>query len=60
MALLEVENLRAGYGSVPVLHGVSLNVDDGSNAVLFGLNGAGKSTTLMTLAGLLPATGGAT
>ena len=58
MALLEVENLRAGYGSVPVLHGVSLNVDEGSNAVLLGLNGAGKSTTLMTLAGLLPVTGG--
>jgi branched-chain amino acid transport system ATP-binding protein len=58
MALLEVENLRAGYGSVPVLHGVSLDVDEGSNAVLLGLNGAGKSTTLMTLAGLLPATGG--
>ncbi|MFC3491724.1 ABC transporter ATP-binding protein [Glycomyces rhizosphaerae] len=58
MALLEVENLRAGYGSVPVLHGVSLDVDEGSNAVLLGLNGAGKSTTLMTLAGLLPVTGG--
>jgi branched-chain amino acid transport system ATP-binding protein len=58
MALLEVENLRAGYGAVPVLHGVSLNVDEGSNAVLLGLNGAGKSTTLMTLAGLLPVTGG--
>ncbi|HEY1093954.1 MAG TPA: ABC transporter ATP-binding protein [Glycomyces sp.] len=59
MALLEVENLRAGYGAVPVLHGVTLSVDEGSNAVLLGLNGAGKSTTLMTLAGLLPATGGA-
>lgn len=58
MALLEVENLRAGYGSVPVLHGVDLNVEEGSNAVLLGLNGAGKSTTLMTLAGLLPVTGG--
>ncbi|THV38693.1 ABC transporter ATP-binding protein [Glycomyces buryatensis] len=58
MALLEVENLRAGYGSVPVLHGVSLSVDEGSNAVLLGLNGAGKSTTLMALAGLLPTTGG--
>ena len=58
MALLEVENLRAGYGSVPVLHGVDLSVEEGSNAVLLGLNGAGKSTTLMTLAGLLPVTGG--
>jgi branched-chain amino acid transport system ATP-binding protein len=58
MALLEVEQLRAGYGSVPVLHGVDLSVEEGSNAVLLGLNGAGKSTTLMTLAGLLPVTGG--
>jgi branched-chain amino acid transport system ATP-binding protein len=58
MALLEVSNLRAGYGSVPVLHGVDMSVEEGSNAVLLGLNGAGKSTTLMTLAGLLPATGG--
>jgi len=58
MALLEVEGLRAGYGSVPVLHGVDLNVEEGSNAVLLGLNGAGKSTTLMTLAGLLPVTSG--
>jgi branched-chain amino acid transport system ATP-binding protein len=58
MALLEVEDLRAGYGSVPVLHGVDLSVEEGSNAVLLGLNGAGKSTTMMTLAGLLPATGG--
>lgn len=58
MALLEVENLRAGYGSVPVLHGVDLSVEEGSNAVLLGLNGAGKSTTMMTLAGLLPVTGG--
>ncbi|MFG3342944.1 ABC transporter ATP-binding protein [Glycomyces sp. NPDC048151] len=58
MALLELENLRAGYGSVPVLHGVTLDIPEGSNAVLLGLNGAGKSTTLMTLAGLLPATGG--
>jgi branched-chain amino acid transport system ATP-binding protein len=58
MALLEVENLRAGYGSVPVLHGVDLSVEEGSNAVLLGLNGAGKSTTMMTLAGLLPVTSG--
>ncbi|MEV3936914.1 ABC transporter ATP-binding protein [Glycomyces sp. NPDC049804] len=58
MALLEVQGLRAGYGPVPVLHGVDLAVDEGSNAVLLGLNGAGKSTTLMALAGLLPTTGG--
>ncbi|HEX9235574.1 MAG TPA: ABC transporter ATP-binding protein [Actinomycetota bacterium] len=54
MPLLEVEDLRTGYGAVPVLHGVSLSVDEGETAVLFGLNGAGKTTTLMTIAGLLP------
>jgi branched-chain amino acid transport system ATP-binding protein len=54
MSLLEVKNLRAGYGQVPVLHGVDLRVEEGETAVLLGLNGAGKTTTLLTIAGLLP------
>ncbi|MGH3713088.1 MAG: ABC transporter ATP-binding protein [Micromonosporaceae bacterium] len=58
MALLEVEALHAGYGAVPVLHGVQLEIEEGSNAVLIGLNGAGKTTTLLNLAGLLPTRGG--
>ena len=57
-ALLEVEELRAGYGSVPVLQGVSFAVAEGETAVMFGLNGAGKSTTVNTVAGLLKAWGG--
>ncbi|HET6909538.1 MAG TPA: ABC transporter ATP-binding protein [Mycobacteriales bacterium] len=57
-ALLEVEDLRAGYGSVPVLQGVSFAVAEGETAVMFGLNGAGKSTTVNTVAGLLRAWGG--
>jgi branched-chain amino acid transport system ATP-binding protein len=57
-ALLEVEGLRAGYGSVPVLQGVSFAVAEGETAVMFGLNGAGKSTTVNTIAGLLRASGG--
>ena len=57
-ALLEVEDLRAGYGSVPVLQGVSFAVSEGETAVMFGLNGAGKSTTVNTIAGLLKAWGG--
>jgi branched-chain amino acid transport system ATP-binding protein len=57
-ALLEVEDLRAGYGSVPVLQGVSFNVAEGETAVMFGLNGAGKSTTVNTIAGLLNTWGG--
>jgi branched-chain amino acid transport system ATP-binding protein len=59
-ALLEVEDLRAGYGSIPVLQGVSFSVSEGETAVMFGLNGAGKSTTVNTIAGLLKTWGGKT
>jgi branched-chain amino acid transport system ATP-binding protein len=54
MPLLEVSDLRTGYGQIPVLHGVNLSVDDGETTVLLGLNGAGKTTTLLSIAGLLP------
>src|SRR3954464_11124204 len=57
-ALLEVEDLRAGYGSIPVLQGVSFSVAEGETAVMFGLNGAGKSTTVNTVVGLLKTWGG--
>ncbi|MHB8437888.1 MAG: ABC transporter ATP-binding protein [Acidimicrobiales bacterium] len=53
MSFLEVEDLRVGYGMLPVLHGVSFSVDEGSTTVLLGLNGAGKTTTVNTIAGLL-------
>ena len=53
MPLLEVRNLRTGYGHVPVLHGVDMSIEEGETTVLLGLNGAGKTTTLMTIAGLL-------
>ena len=59
-ALLEVEDLRSGYGSIPVLQGVSFSVTQGETAVMFGLNGAGKSTTVNTVAGLLRTWGGQT
>jgi branched-chain amino acid transport system ATP-binding protein len=52
MALLEVEQLRVGYG-FPVLMGISFEVEEGETAVLFGLNGAGKTTTVATIAGQL-------
>lgn len=58
MPFLEVSGLRAGYGSVPVLHGVDMSVQKGSLAVLLGLNGAGKTTTLLALSGLLGRFGG--
>ena len=54
MSLLEVTELRTGYGALPVLQGISFSVQEGQTAVLFVLNGAGKTTTVNTLAGLLP------
>src|SRR2546423_12638418 len=56
--LLEVRDLRTGYGAVPVLHGVSFSVEEGATAVMLGLNGAGKTTTLISIAGLLKPWGG--
>jgi branched-chain amino acid transport system ATP-binding protein len=53
VSLLEVRDLRAGYGSLPVLQGISFDIEQGETAVLLGLNGAGKTTTILTLAGLL-------
>jgi branched-chain amino acid transport system ATP-binding protein len=58
LPLLEVRDLRTGYGRQPVLHGVDLTVHAGETAVILGLNGAGKTTTMMTLAGLLRRWGG--
>lgn len=52
-ALLHVQDLHAGYGSVTVLHGVSLTCEPGEVLGLTGPNGAGKSTLLNTLAGLI-------
>ena len=54
MSLLEVEELRTGYGSLPVLQGISFSVAEGETCVMFGLNGAGKTTTVNCLAGVLP------
>ena len=56
---LEVTDLRSGYGSVPVLHGVSLTVSSGEIVALVGRNGAGKTTLVKTVLGVLRATGGA-
>jgi len=54
MALLEVENLHAGYGRIEVLHGVSLVLEAHTLCAIVGANGAGKTTLLMTLSRLLP------
>jgi branched-chain amino acid transport system ATP-binding protein len=58
MAFLEVEELRAGYGSLPVLQGVTFSVEEGTTCVLLGLNGAGKTTTVSNLVGLYKPWGG--
>ncbi len=51
-ALLKIENLRAGYGKLPILNGVNLEVEAGSVTSLIGPNGAGKSTVLKAVFGL--------
>ena len=57
-AILSVQGLRAGYGDIPVLRGVSMDLAENEVLGLLGHNGMGKSTLLKTLMGLLPATGG--
>jgi branched-chain amino acid transport system ATP-binding protein len=56
--ILQLENLRAGYGPVEVLHGVSLRVDEGQMVAIVGPNGAGKTTLMSAVMGLLPRRGG--
>jgi branched-chain amino acid transport system ATP-binding protein len=52
--LLEVKDLRVSYGNIEALHGISFHVDEGEIVTLIGANGAGKSTTLMTISGQIP------
>jgi branched-chain amino acid transport system ATP-binding protein len=58
MALLEVDDIHARYGSIEALKGVSLTVEDGEVVTLIGANGAGKSTTLRSISGLTPVSSG--
>jgi branched-chain amino acid transport system ATP-binding protein len=58
MALLEVVDIHAHYGSIEALKGVSLTVEEGEVVTLIGSNGAGKSTTLRAISGLTPASAG--
>jgi branched-chain amino acid transport system ATP-binding protein len=56
--MLKLTDLRAGYGKVDVLHGISLEVNASECVALVGANGAGKSTTLKCICGLIEARAG--
>ncbi len=51
--MLEIKNLAVSYGAINALHGISLRVDQGQIVTLIGSNGAGKSTTLRAVSGLI-------
>lgn len=58
MPLLEIRDLNVSYGAIQALRGVSLRVEEGQIVTMIGANGAGKSTTLRTISGLLRPTSG--
>jgi len=57
--LLSVRDLRVKYGSVEALHGINLFVKEGEIVAILGANGAGKSTTLLAVSGIVRSAGGA-
>ena len=56
--MLELRDLSSGYGAIEALRGIDLSVDQGEVVTLIGANGAGKSTTLRNITGLVPVTSG--
>ncbi len=58
MSLLEINDLHVHYGGIEALKGISFRVDEGEIVTLIGANGAGKSTTLKTISGLVPPSAG--
>ena len=56
--MLRVQGLKCSFGQAEVLHGVHLEVHPGEIVTLIGGNGAGKSTTLMCISGIVPLRGG--
>ena len=58
MSLLEVKDLRVSYGGIEALRGISFSVEEGQIVTLIGANGAGKSTTLRTISGIVRPRGG--
>jgi branched-chain amino acid transport system ATP-binding protein len=57
MALLELEDVHAQYGAIRALHGVTLEVGEGTIVTVLGANGAGKTTTLRAISGMVRRTG---
>lgn len=55
---LEISDLKVKYGTIEVLHGINLSVHEGEVVTLLGANGAGKSTTLLAVSGLVKPAGG--
>ncbi|NBU55799.1 MAG: ABC transporter ATP-binding protein, partial [Acidimicrobiia bacterium] len=53
MSLLAMRDVRAGYGPLEVLHGISLDVEPGEIVVILGANGAGKTTTMRAVSGMI-------
>ena len=51
--LLKVDNIHVYYGAIHAIKGISFEVDEGETVALIGANGAGKSTTLKTVSGLM-------
>ncbi len=58
--VLDVKDLRGGYGAIQVLHGLDFHVGDGEVVVILGANGAGKTTTLRAISGMIERTGSIT
>ena len=58
MSLLEVKDLVVSYGGIEALKGISFSVDEGQIVTLIGANGAGKSTTLRAITGIVPVKSG--
>ena len=56
--MLRLVNVQAGYGPIPVLHDICIDIGEGEIITLIGANGAGKTTTLMTICGLVSARSG--
>lgn len=56
--MLELRNVNAAYGNIQVLHNINLEIHSGEIITLIGANGAGKSTTLMAVSGIVPVRSG--